>query len=252
MSFHSARSGDKVSKKDMQTINQLAELPDGLPVENTLSKQFDLLILKLQLVILSPQPPLIKGVKGGDNFVRLRDQVRDLMQRLEQKRTVPMVHAQLLLIEELQTEAWWTDVTPEMLETIRRQLRDLIKFIDREEQAIVYTDFIDELEDLDEVSVPTHQTGFSPHQYRKKVEAYIRENQNHVAIAKLKRNVPLTYSDVTALEKMLYGASIIESREQFQQVYGAVNIKSFIRTLVGLDRKAAFTSTQQVSTFSKL
>ncbi|BAZ08767.1 type III restriction enzyme res subunit [Calothrix sp. NIES-4071] len=43
------------------------------------------------------------------------------MQRLEQKRTVPMVHAQLPLIEELQTEAWWTDVTLEMLETIRRQ-----------------------------------------------------------------------------------------------------------------------------------
>ncbi|BAZ12844.1 type III restriction enzyme res subunit [Calothrix sp. NIES-4071] len=38
---------------------------------------------------------------------------------------------------------------------------------------------------------------------------------------------------------MLYGTSIIESREQFQQVYGAVNIKSFIRQLVGLDRKAA-------------
>ncbi|RUS96543.1 hypothetical protein DSM106972_087300 [Dulcicalothrix desertica PCC 7102] len=51
----------------------------------------------------------------------------------------------------------------------------------------------------------------------------------------LKRNVPLTYSDVTALEKMVYGSEIIESREQFQQVYGAVNIKSFIRTLVGLD-----------------
>ncbi|WP_201800869.1 hypothetical protein [Dulcicalothrix desertica] len=34
---------------------------------------------------------------------------------------------------------------------------------------------------------------------------------------------------------MVYGSEIIESREQFQQVYGAVNIKSFIRTLVGLD-----------------
>ncbi|RUS96544.1 hypothetical protein DSM106972_087310 [Dulcicalothrix desertica PCC 7102] len=97
-----------------------------------------------------------------------------------------MVKAQLPLIEELQTETWWTDVTPEMLESIRRQLRDLINFIDREEQAIVYTDFIDELEELEEVSVPTHQTGFSKQQYCKKVETYIRENQNHVAIARTK------------------------------------------------------------------
>ncbi len=222
---------DAVNNKDIEAINKLAELPNGLPVDNPLSKQFDLLILKLQLAVLSPQE--------GNNFVRLRDQVRDSMQRLEQKRTVPMVKAQLPLIEELQTETWWTDVTPEMLESIRRQLRDLIKFIDREEQAIVYTDFVDELEDLEEVSVPTHQTGFSKQQYCKKVETYIRENQNHVAIAKLKRNVPLTCSDVTALEKMVYGSEIIESREQFQQVYGAVNIKSFIRKLVGLDRKTA-------------
>jgi type I restriction enzyme, R subunit len=230
---------DKVSNTDIEAINQLAELPNGLPDDNPLSKQFDLLILKLQLAVLSPQPPLIRGAKEGDKFVKLRDQARDLMQRLEQKRTVPQVKAHLPLIEELQIETWWNDVTPDMLETIRRQLRDLIKFIDREQQAIVYTDFVDELEDLDEVSVPTHQTGFSPLQYRKKVETYIRENQNHVAIAKLKRNVPLTYSDVTALEKMLYGSLVIESREQFQQVYGAVNIKTFIRKLVGLDRKAA-------------
>jgi type I restriction enzyme R subunit len=231
---------DAVSNTDIETINQLAELPNSLPEDNPLSKQFDLLILKLQLAVLSPQLPLIRGAKErGDKFIKLRDQVRDLMQRLEQKRTVPMVKAQLPLIEELQTETWWTDVTPEILETIRRDLRDLIKFIDREEQVIVYTDFIDELEDLDEVSVPTHQTGFSKEQYCKKVETYIHENQNHVAIAKLKRNVALTDSDVTALSTMLYSSQVVESVEQFQQVYGAVNIKSFIRQLVVLDRKAA-------------
>lgn len=161
------------------------------------------------------------------------------MVRLEEKLTIPMVREKLALIEEVQSEAWWTDVTPVMIENIRRQLRDLIKFIDREEQSIIYTDFVDELEDLEEVDIPIRQTGFSPHQYRKKVEAYIRENQNHVVIAKLKRNAPLTYSDLTALEKIVYGAEIIESREQFQKVYGVVNLKRFIRTLVGLERKAA-------------
>jgi type I site-specific restriction endonuclease len=135
----------------------------------------------------------------------------------------------------VQTETWWTDATPSMIENIRFQLRDLIKFIDREEQTIVYTDFVDELEDLEEVKVPTRH-GFSSHQYRKKVEAYIRDNQNHVAIAKLKRNQPLIYGDAIALEKMVYSADIVESREQFQKVYGDVNLKTFVRKLVGLDR----------------
>ena len=47
---------------------------------------------------------------------------------------------------------------------------------------IIYTDFKDELGDIDLVNVPTPQTGFSPYQYRKKVEAYIRANQDHVAL----------------------------------------------------------------------
>ncbi len=228
---------NQVSNDDIEVINQLAELPNGLPTENDLAKRFDLLCLKLQLGILSPQPPLRRGAKSGGDYTALCDQMRDLLQRLEQKRTVPMVKAKLALIEEVQTETWLTDATPSMIENIRCQLRDLIKFIDREEQNIVYTDFVDELEDLEEVNVPTRH-GFSSHQYRKKVEAYIRDNQKHVAIAKLKRNELLSYTDAIALEKMVFGADIVESREQFEKVYGNVNLKHFVRELVGLDGKA--------------
>lgn len=53
---------DEVKLEDVEVINKLAELPNGLPSENVLSKQFDLLCLKLQLVIIgSPQPPLVRG-----------------------------------------------------------------------------------------------------------------------------------------------------------------------------------------------
>ena len=76
---------------------------------------------------------------------------------------------------------------------------------------------------------------------RKKVEAYIRANQNHVAIAKLRRNLSLTETDLTALEEMLFTTEGLESREKFLHVHNntAQNLKSFIRTLVGLDRAAA-------------
>ena len=218
---------NQVSNDDIEVINQLAELPNGLPTENEVAKRFDLLCLKVQLSLLNQT----------SNYTALCDQMRDLLQRLEQKRTIPMVKAKLPLIEEVQTATWWTDATSEMVENIRFQLRDLIKFIDREEQNIVYTDFVDELEDLEEVNVPTRH-GFSSHQYRKKVEAYIRDNQNHNAIAKLKRNELLSYGDAIALEKMVYGADIVESRELFQKNYGNVNLKHFVREIVGLDRNA--------------
>jgi type I restriction enzyme, R subunit len=172
-------------------------------------------------------------------FPGLRDKIRDLLQRIEQKPTVPIIKAQLPLIQEVQTESWWTDVTPSMIESMRLKLRDLVKFVDPQEQTIVYTDFQDELEDLLEVNVPTPQTAFSPYQYRKKVEAYIRSNENHVAIAKLKRNISLTDTDLAALEEMLFNGEAVESREQFEKVYGQKNLKLFIRELVGLDRNAA-------------
>ena len=151
-----------------------------------------------------------------------------------------MVRDQLSLIEEVQAEDWWTDVTPWMIDYVRLHLRDLIKFIDRQQQRIVYTDFKDTIGVVKESSVPTYQTGFSPYQYRKKVEAYIRANENHVAIAKLKRNAPLTEADLESLETMLFGSVEIESREQFEKVFGKnLSLKLFIRQLIGLDRNAA-------------
>ncbi|VEP15956.1 Heavy metal transporter [Hyella patelloides LEGE 07179] len=232
--FSERERWDELSENDTESIAEsLAHLPNGLPKEDELAKRFDLLCLKLQLSIL----------KGTKYFVSLRDKLRDLLDRLEEKQTIPMVKEQLPFIEAVQDESWWSDVTPMMVESVRLKIRDLVKFIDRKEQTIVYTDFKDELGDVVEVDVPVEQTGFSPYQYRKKVEAYIREHENHIAIHKLKRNFPLTDGDLAELEEMLFSAEEIESRDVFEQVYGKdMSLKLFIRQIVGLDRNAAKTA----------
>jgi len=229
--FSDRQRWDHLTKEDSEIItDSLANLPNSLPNDDRLAKEFDLLCFKLQLSI----------VKRTNDFVQLRDKVRDLVSQLESKRDIPMVKQHLTLIDEVQAESWWTDITPSMIDAMRIDLRDLIKFVDRQEQRIVYTDFTDQMGEVQEVDVPIQQTGFSPYQYRKKVEAYIRANEDHIAIAKLKRNVPLTESDLESLETMLFQSSAIESREQFEQVFGKnLSLKLFIRQLVGLDRNAA-------------
>ena len=229
--FSQRERWEQISEDDFEAISQsLAPLPNALPTEDRLAKEFDLLCLQIQLSIL----------QQTDNFVRLRDRVRDLLSQLEQKRDIPMVKEQLPLIAEVQAEDWWTDVTLWMIDRVRIHLRNLIKFVDRSLQPIVYTYFTDELGALQEVDVPDQQTGFSPYQYRKKVEAYIRENSDHIAIAKLKRNVPLTQSDLESLEQMLFTSQEIESRDRFEQVFGfGRSLMLFIRQLTGLDRNAA-------------
>ena len=114
---------EQLSEDDVEEIAEsLAPLPNALPTENRLTKEFDLLCLKLQLSIL----------KQTNDFVRLRDKARDLLSQLEEKKDIPMVKDQLSLIEEVQAEDWWTDVTPWMIDYVRIHLRDLVKFIDRQ------------------------------------------------------------------------------------------------------------------------
>ena len=220
-----------LNEDDVVTIaGSLASLPNGLTNEAPLAKEFDLLCLKLQLSIL----------KASTSYERLRDRVRDTLSQLETKPEIPMVKEQLAFIQAAQDEAWWSDVTLPMAEEIRVRIRDLVKFIDRVERRIVYTDFADEMGVVREATVPTYQTGFSPYQYRKKVEAYIRAHEDHITIAKLKRNVPLTETDLTALEEMLFSAEEIESRDRFEEVFGKTkSLKRLIREIVGCDRNAA-------------
>ncbi len=220
-----------LSEGDRELVAEtLASLPTGRAAGDRLAKEFDLLCYQLQLALLQRAP----------NFVRLRDKLRDLLSQLETKRDIPMVKAELERIAAAQVEDWWQDVTLAAIEDLRLHLRDLVKFADKQQQALVYTDFADELGGLSEKAVPLETTGFSPYQYRKKVEAYIRAHESHVAIAKLKRNLPLTESDLAALEAMLFDSPALAGREQFEQVYGAnLSLTLFVRQLVGLDRQAA-------------
>ncbi len=157
-------------------------------------------------------------------------------------RTASAAPSQLPLIQAIQDEEYWTDITLPMVEEIRRKLRDLVRFIERKARSIVYTDLPDTIltSTARDLGVPVYQTGFSPGQYRKKVQKIVLANENHVAIAKLKRNQALTETDLEALEAMLFDPDTVGTRAQFEQVFGKdPSLPRFIRQLVGLDRNAA-------------
>ena len=63
---------------------------------------------------------------------------------------------------------------------------------------------------------PYSKRALAPYQYRKKVEAYIREHEDHIAIYKLKRNVPLTDRNLAELEEMLFSAEEVESTQSLR------------------------------------
>jgi type I restriction enzyme R subunit len=210
----------------------IAEHLTGLPypdVDDEFARRFDLLILNLQLAVLQKSRAL----------ERYQEQVREIAAGLEEKRAIPAVGAQLPLILDLQGDDYWQDITLPMLEQVRRNLRDLIKFLDKGgPREKVYTDFEDELGAVTEVpDLIRPSPGLQ--NYRLKVERFIREHEDHVTIHRLKINQPITATDIAGLEAILFAENGPCTKADFQQTYGNQPLGELIRRIVGLDRNAA-------------
>jgi type I restriction enzyme, R subunit len=165
--------------------------------------------------------------------------VKTLSGLLEEKASIPLVHAQLPLLQDLQTDEWWQDVTVPMLERVRKRLRALVPFIEKKKRKPLYTNFADELgsETVVELASFAGSDGFE--RFRAKARAFLREHQNHLTIHKVRMNEPLTASDLAELERMLAESGVGGAEELQRATEEAHGLGLFVRSLVGLDREAA-------------
>jgi type I restriction enzyme R subunit len=150
-----------------------------------------------------------------------------------------MVRDEMALIQDLLSDEWWQDVTVPMLERMRRRLRGLVQFIEKRQRRPVYTDFEDQLGEEKEVAIPGFGVGTDGAKFRAKAQAFLRRHLDHVAIAKLHRNKPLTAQDLAELERMLAESGIAEADEIRQAADEGRGLGLFVRSLIGLDREAA-------------
>ncbi len=150
---------------------------------------------------------------------------------------MPMVVAQLVLIQEVQTSEFWQDISLPMLETIRHRLRALPKLIERGRQPLVFTDLEDRVGVPVEVSAQGISVGTDLDAFRRKARQFLRPHENHLAIIKLKRNEPLTPTDLSELERIFVEAGVDPQGMARLQEDGGLGL--FVRSLVGLDREAA-------------
>ena len=215
--------GDKLGELE----HEIAGLPTEQAPEPVECKQFDLTILRLQLALLNSLP----------TYKRLKQQVQDIAGALEESSDIPVIKAQMNLIEDLQSDGWWDDVTLPMLELVRLRLRQLVKLIERKKGNPVYTDFGDEMGEESEVALPGFTNGVSFERFREKARAFLREHQDKEAIQKLRLNEPMTQADLVELEDIL--AKSEAGDEAAIQRASEQGLGLFVRSLVGLDREAA-------------
>ena len=234
--FAQSRAWDRLRGEDIdELVQNVAGLPSELVDDDEDAKRFDLLVLRTQLSILQMRP----------DWSSLRDKMQAIARALEDQEAIPAIKAQMVLIQSIAGEEWWQDVTIGMLENARKRLRALIKLIEKAKKIVVYTDFEDELGEEVLVALPQAGGGMDMTRFKRKARDFLREHENHLSLQRLRRNQPLTASDLTELAGMLLaaGGTQVLIDEAVEQSHG---LGIFIRSLVGLDRE---TATQAFSQF---
>jgi type I restriction enzyme R subunit len=113
-----------------------------------------------------------------------------------------------------------------------------VKLIELKKGRIIYSDFEDQIGTGIEVQLGPAIPGTDMERFRRKVRQFLDGHANHITIAKLRRNEPLTATDLAELERLFINARAATA-DEVEALKGEGGLGLFVRSLVGLDREAA-------------
>lgn len=218
-----------LSKSALHEIEmELSHLIPYTDDTDEMAKRFDLNSYKLQVAIISRSPRQTGLVQ---NFM-------EIGKRLLKKRNVPVVAAKEAYIREMVSVDFWQTVSLEKVETLRKQIRDLIHLL-KEENTIkpIYTKLNDSLLKEDIVQYDIIENFKNLQSYKDRVTAFIKKNKHHLVIDKLYKNQPINAFELQQLEQYLI-AEALGSKEEFITEFGDQPLGTFIRSIIGLDQEA--------------
>lgn len=224
--FNYISEGDKGEL--MQQIAPIVHLDDN----DEFAKRFDNFMYGLMIAQIEQMPSLKNAQK----------QLRDIGTLLERKVSIPQVKAKLPIIKEVNTDAFWNANDVLLYERVRKELRDLIKFLnDVDPRKPIITRLSDPI--IDQKEGDPMEPGYDFEDYRAKVNRYVNENGNALAIYKLTHNIPLSAADYRELEHVL--TSELGSKEDYEREYGDTPFGLLIRKIAKLDHEAAMQAFSQ-------
>jgi len=188
-----------------------------------LARRFDYLIYALDLALLQ-----------GKDISNPASGIIATAEELSKLYNIPQVKAEKYTIDKVMTEDFWTSINILELDSAREALRDLIQYIEKKNQKLYFTDFTDEILTVNEGSSLYHTNDLK--NYRKKVEFYLKEHQENIAVFKIRNNKKLSEGDLRELEKILWNE--LGSKADYKNEYGDTPIGKLIRKIVGVDRAA--------------
>ncbi|NLW56813.1 MAG: DEAD/DEAH box helicase, partial [Firmicutes bacterium] len=208
-----------------ELITNLADLVT-MVVKDDRALEFDNLMYGLMLA----------QMEGTGSFKSLKRNVMDRASFLLKKTSIPQVNAKVSLLKAITEDEFWAE--PDLLrwEGIRLELRELMKFIEGEPPVLVYTDLQDE--EIERTVAKDFRLEYDLQEYKRKVNRFIEENKDNIAIHKLRHNIPLTETDYKMLERIFTGE--LGTREDYERSFKDTPFGLLVRKIAKLERAAAY------------
>lgn len=212
-----------ITYEDTQTVKEELSpliLPDQ---EDAGAQRFDALIYGMELAYLSDK-----------TYTRAKGDLIKHVKAISGVANIPEIQVKTDLIQKILQTNYVERAGIDELELIREELRGLMKYVSR--SKVTYdTNFADDI-----LSTEWHEAELNSDalkNYKAKAEYYVRQNQDHFVIAKLKTNKPLSEFDMKSLEEILWKE--LGTREDYEKEVGQKPLGEFVREIVGLDMNAA-------------
>jgi len=192
------------------------------------AKSFDNFMYGLMLAQMEAKKAQLK---------RSRKQLEKTCLELAKRTTIPQIREKIALINDIGTEDFWNSAGILDFERVRLELRNLIKFIMDEggSKPVIYTNLKDEVLHIKEGQELDPAYDFED--YRQKVNKYIENNRDHVAIYKLRHNIPLTAVDYQTLERIFTGE--LGTAEDYKREFQDTPFGLLVRRIAKMDYQAA-------------
>ncbi len=195
-------------------------LPNG---DEASAVRFDALMYGIELAYLI-----------GKKYGKARSDLLKKVSAISMVANIPeiMVHAEL--INQILHTDYLDRAGINEFEHIRESLRDLMKYLPK--KKVRYdTNFEDDILSIEWKESELENDDLK--NYKAKAEYYVRQHQDDLVIAKLKKNKTMTQDDIKTLEKILW--SDLGTKDEYEAEYGDKPLGEFVREIVGLDMNAA-------------
>lgn len=193
------------------------------------AKRFDNFMYGLMLAQIEALPQFKKGKK----------QLINVCSSLSKRITIPQIKEKIDFINTCCTDEFWQSSDILNFEKVRLELRSLIKFIiDEGRINPVYTNLSDVILEVREGE--GLEPAYTFEDYKLKVNRYIEENRDHIAIYKLRNNIPLTAWDYESLEHIFTGE--LGTAEDYKREYKDTPFGLLVRKIARMEYEAACTA----------